>query len=156
MVRRRTPQEKKRLSYVRDHRNNYGENDKSSRKNIRRNKRFPNRANRRHAQTALAALLGSRDRDDGRADGVEERMNGRRPKRWRKFPDAPLGAVVDGALQQRATAGTGAEAERAAARLRSVRRRFDWTARSDNPLLPPFVVRGVRWSLVDDDETDCG
>ncbi|MFE2009824.1 hypothetical protein [Streptomyces sp. NPDC059491] len=47
---RRTPQEKKRLSYLKDHRNNYGENDKSSRKSIRRNKRFPNSANRRHAR----------------------------------------------------------------------------------------------------------
>ncbi len=33
---RRTPQEKKALSYVKDRRNDYGENDKSSRKNIRR------------------------------------------------------------------------------------------------------------------------
>lgn len=78
-LKRKAPQEKKRLSYAKVHRNEYGENDKSSRKNIRRNKRFPNGANRRHAQTALAALLGSPD--DVRADAVEERMNGRRPKR---------------------------------------------------------------------------
>ena len=36
--RRKTPPEKKRLSLVRDRRNTYGENDKSSRKNIRRGK----------------------------------------------------------------------------------------------------------------------
>ncbi|MFD9534732.1 hypothetical protein [Streptomyces sp. NPDC060010] len=149
---RKTPQEKKRLSYVKDHRNNYGENDKSSRKNIRRNKRFPNSANRRHAQTALTALLGSPD--DIRADAVEERMNGRRPKRWQKFPDAPLGATVDGALQRRVRMGT-AGAESAAARLRSVRSRFDWMAPSDNPLLPPIMVRRVRSSLAEDDETGC-
>ncbi|MFB7591398.1 hypothetical protein [Streptomyces sp. NPDC056169] len=145
-MKHKTPQEKKRLSYVRDHRNNYGENDKSSRKNIRRNKRFPNSANRRHAQTALTALLGSPH--EVRADAVEERMNGRRPKRWQKFPDAPLGAIVDGTLQHRARMGT-AEAESAAARLRSVRSRFDWMAPSGNPLLPPFAVRAVRSSLAE-------
>ncbi|MEU4103192.1 hypothetical protein [Streptomyces tanashiensis] len=151
-MKRKTPQEKKRLSYVKDHRNNYGENDKSSRRNIRRNKQFPNSANRRRAQTTLAALLGSPD--DLRADAVEERMNGRRPKRWQKFPDAPLGAIVDSTLQRRAKMGT-AEAESAAARLRIVRSRFDWMAPSDNPLLPPFIVRRVRSSLAEDDETGC-
>ena len=40
---RRSPQEKKTLSYAKDRRNDYGENDKSSRKSIRRNKRVPNR-----------------------------------------------------------------------------------------------------------------
>ncbi|MFF3015667.1 hypothetical protein [Streptomyces sp. NPDC057939] len=148
-MKRRTPQEKKRLSYLKDHRNSYGENDKSSRKSIRRNKRSPNSANRRHAQTALTTLVGSPD--GVRADAVEQRMNGRRPKRWRKFPDAPLGAVVDDALQHRAKAGT-AEARSAAARLRSLRSRFDWTAPSDNPLLPPSMVRRVRSSLAENDE----
>ncbi len=33
MSQRRTPQEKKELSYERDRRNTYGENDKASRKN---------------------------------------------------------------------------------------------------------------------------
>ncbi|MFJ5711482.1 hypothetical protein [Streptomyces sp. NPDC093105] len=104
-MRRKTPQEKKRLSYVKDRRNNYGENDKSSRKSIRRNKRFPNSANRRRAQAALTALLGAPD--EVRADAVEQRMNGRRPKRWRKFPDVPLGVVVEGALQRRVERGAG-------------------------------------------------
>ncbi|MEV7028032.1 hypothetical protein [Kitasatospora sp. NPDC093558] len=151
-MKRKTPQEKKRLSYLKDHRNNYGENDKSSRRNIRRNKRFPNSANRRHAQTALTVLLGAPD--DARADAAEERMNGRRPKRWRKSPDAPLGAIVDGALEHRAKMGT-TQAESAAARLRSVRSRFDWMAPSDNPLLPPSYLRMVRSSLAEDDETGC-
>jgi hypothetical protein len=118
----KTPQEKKRLSYLRDRRNNYGENDKSSRKNIRRNKRIPNSANRRGAQTALAALLGS---PDGlRADAVEERMNGRRPKAWRKFPDAPLGSMVTGTLEHRAGSGM-ADAGSTAARLRKIRSRLE-------------------------------
>jgi hypothetical protein len=43
---RKSPQVKKALNYAKDRRNDYGENDKSSRKNIRRNKRTPNRADR--------------------------------------------------------------------------------------------------------------
>ncbi|MFG3039294.1 hypothetical protein ACGFYZ_20600 [Streptomyces sp. NPDC048330] len=148
---RRTPQEKKRLSYLKDHRNNYGENDKSSRKSIRRNKRFPNSANRRGAQTALTALLGSVD--DVRAEVVEERMRGRRPKRWQKFPDAPLGAIVDGSLQRRARMST-AEADSTAPRLRRIRGRFDWTAPADNPLLPPSARR-AHLSLAEGEETGC-
>ncbi|GAA3090718.1 hypothetical protein GCM10017562_72110 [Streptomyces roseofulvus] len=120
-MKRRSPQEKKRLSYLKDRRNSYGENDKSSRKNIRRNKRFQHTANRRHAQTALTTLLGSLD--DARADAVEERMSGRRPKRWRKFPDAPLGAVVDGTLQRRVAADPEGGV-RGVDRLRRVRRRL--------------------------------
>lgn len=34
LMKRRSPQEKKRLSYAKDRRNDYGENDKSSRKNV--------------------------------------------------------------------------------------------------------------------------
>ena len=37
LVKRKSPQEKKALSYAKDRRNTYGENDKSSRKNIPRN-----------------------------------------------------------------------------------------------------------------------
>ncbi|MQY14298.1 hypothetical protein SRB5_44620 [Streptomyces sp. RB5] len=102
-MRRKTPQEKKRLSYVKDRRNNYGENDKSSRKNIRRNKHIPNSANRRRAQTSLAALLGSPD--DVRAESVEDRMNSRRPRSWKKWPDAPLGVMLVGRLQRRTRKG---------------------------------------------------
>ncbi len=52
---RRSPQEKKRLSYSRDRRNYYGENDKSSRKNIARHKRRRHRAERHSVRQHLAA-----------------------------------------------------------------------------------------------------
>jgi hypothetical protein len=55
---RRSPQETKALSYAKDRRNDYGENDKSSRKNIRRNKRIPNRADRHRERQVLAAATG--------------------------------------------------------------------------------------------------
>ncbi|MFD9407178.1 hypothetical protein ACFWBN_09205 [Streptomyces sp. NPDC059989] len=38
-MRQRSPQEKKRLSYLKDRRNVYGENQKSSRRNIPRSRR---------------------------------------------------------------------------------------------------------------------
>jgi hypothetical protein len=37
---RRSPQEKKRLSYLKDGRNVYGENDKASRKNLPKKKKL--------------------------------------------------------------------------------------------------------------------
>ena len=45
--RRKTPQEKKILSYAKDCRNNYGENDKSSRKAIPRRKQQQRQNERR-------------------------------------------------------------------------------------------------------------
>ncbi|MFN8149161.1 MAG: hypothetical protein U0R76_17065 [Candidatus Nanopelagicales bacterium] len=85
---RRTPQEKKSLSYAKDRRNGYGENDKSSRKNVPLRKRLVNRANRHAAQQDLSDALGSTDAV--RAEAVEQRMKGKRPKSWRKRPDIPL------------------------------------------------------------------
>ncbi|WP_159401029.1 hypothetical protein [Streptomyces sp. NRRL B-24484] len=98
---RRTPREKKRLSYLKDRRNAYGENDKGSRTSIRRRKRAVNSANRRLHRTVLATLNGRPAGD--RAAEVAERAAGRRPKRWRKVPDAPLGEL----LAQRAAADGG-------------------------------------------------
>jgi hypothetical protein len=95
-----TPQEKKRLSYERDRRNTYGENDKSSRKNIPRGKRLASRAARRSASVALLDVRGRVDTlgvvegygdpdvvDGAPADRAEQRIAGRRPPRFRKWPD---------------------------------------------------------------------
>lgn len=91
-MRRRTPQEKKALSYVRDCRYNYGESNKGSRRSIRCNKRFPHRANRHHVHLTLLALTGTPDPLVDEA--AEVRLRGRRPKSWRKWPDLPLGVVI--------------------------------------------------------------
>jgi hypothetical protein len=99
----RSPQEKKRLSYERDRRNDYGENDKSSRKNIPRNKRAPHRANRRLASTLLQAAVGAPNPDA--EDAAEQRLLGKRPKSWRKWRDAPLAAVVAYQLRRRVRLG---------------------------------------------------
>ena len=115
-----TPQEKKRLSYERDRRNTYGENDKSSRKNIPRGKRLAVRATRRSVSVALVDVRGNVDTvgvvemsgdlgevdvvDGGPADKVEPRIAGRPPARFRKWPDEPLGAVVAHQLGRRVEA----------------------------------------------------
>ncbi|MEU7765539.1 hypothetical protein AB0B25_10515 [Nocardia sp. NPDC049190] len=91
---RKTSQEKKRLSYAKDRRNNYGENDKSSRKNIPLRKRLVNRANRRLAEVMLMGATGIADPVG--ADSVEQDFLGRRPKRWKKSPDIPLGIHAAG------------------------------------------------------------
>lgn len=91
-MRRRSPQEKKALSYARDCRYNYGENNKSSRRSIRRNKRFPHRANRHQDHLTLAALTGTPD--PLLDEGAEVSLRGRRPKSWRKWPDLLLGVVI--------------------------------------------------------------
>lgn len=89
---RRSPQEKKALSYARDCRNAYGENDKSSRKAIPLRKRLVNKANRHAAQQRLGDAAGVVDLD--RAERAEERLRGSRPKTWRKQPDLPLGQFL--------------------------------------------------------------
>jgi hypothetical protein len=99
MGRRRSPQEKKLLSYAKDRRNDYGENDKSSRKNIPRNKKYPHRANRRRASLVLEAAKGAIDEVVEAA--AEERLLTRRPKSWKKWRDAPLGEIVQYTLRRR-------------------------------------------------------
>ena len=99
MPHRRTPQDDKRLSYTKDRRNEYGENDKSSRKNIRLSQRLVARANRRRASEALAATRGAADPDA--AEQAQERFERQRPKRWDKWPDEPLHVTVTGTLETR-------------------------------------------------------
>ncbi|MFE3194283.1 hypothetical protein ACFXHA_35120 [Nocardia sp. NPDC059240] len=100
----RTPQEKKALSYAKDRRNDYGENDKSSRKNIPRTKRILNRSDRHRDRGQLAAATGRVD--PTAAEYAETALLGQHSKwdtaRWRKRPDVPLGVIVRRTLQRRA------------------------------------------------------
>ncbi|GAA2729565.1 hypothetical protein [Actinocorallia aurantiaca] len=96
---RRSPQEKKRLSYARDRRNAYGENDKSSRSAVRLNKRFPQRSNRHRARQDLRAAIGVLDPEH--ASLAETVLLSRRPKTWRKVPDRPLGDHLEAGLARR-------------------------------------------------------
>ncbi|OHV04289.1 hypothetical protein [Mycobacterium talmoniae] len=96
---RRSPQEKKRLSYDRDCRNCYGENDKSSRKAIRFHKRRVNKTNRHHDRQALQRSTGPRQPDT--EDLTEQRLHARKRKKWQKGADAPLGGYVNVKLRRR-------------------------------------------------------
>lgn len=107
MSRIKDPQTKKRLSLTRDRRNSYGENDKSSRKAIPRNKARVNRVNRHAASMALTQATGMLDLDA--ADTVESTVKGRRPARWRKEADRPLGEDIAKRLAYRAAHSPDAE-----------------------------------------------
>ncbi|OPC79806.1 hypothetical protein B4N89_01585 [Embleya scabrispora] len=118
---RRTPQERKRLSYLKDRRNSYGENDKSSRRNIRRNKAAVHSANRRHEHLVLAALVGARD--TGGAEAIADRLYVKRPKRWSKAADQPLAEAVEYVLERRVRLGID-DAARARQRIHRIHRRL--------------------------------
>src|SRR5437762_13804963 len=88
LMKKRTPQEKKELSYNRDHRNVYGEAPHGARKNIPLRKAIRNRANRHVANQALAYQGPTPDEE--LADDLESRMHHSAPHQWGKRPDAPL------------------------------------------------------------------
>jgi len=117
---RRTPQEKKRLSYAKDRRNRYGEHAKSSRRSIRRKRERAHRANRRGAGQDLRAVIARVDEE--LAVHAEQTMLGRRWKVFQKAPDTPLGEVVEDKLRRRVRLGIDDEA-RAEARIERVRSR---------------------------------
>ncbi|MFD3510774.1 hypothetical protein [Nocardia sp. NPDC058666] len=102
MAHRLSPQEKKAFSYAKDRRNCYGENDKSSRKNIARNKRIRNRVDRRR-DSVLVEATGPVDL--AAAEKCEVGMLSTRSKWqtgcWRKMPDAPLREMVAYKLRRR-------------------------------------------------------
>lgn len=93
----RSPPEKKQLSYERDRRNAYGENSKSSRKNIRLRKRGVNQANR-HAYKQLLGVIDPESGEPQPNSGVVVR----RPQTWRKVADIPLGDMVKKKIFRRA------------------------------------------------------
>ena len=96
----RPPREKKALSYTRDRRNGYGENDKSSRKAIPLRKAQESRQDRRKANQAMATLPRV---DEPAADLIESsaRRDVYRVGGWTKSPDAPLGKTVAAAIEAR-------------------------------------------------------
>ena len=99
----RSPQERKALSYAKDRRNTYGENDKASRKLIPLRKAQESRQDRRKVAQEIALLP---NLDEQSADLLESsiRQDVHRVGGWRKSPDQPLGKTVTwakGARQKR-------------------------------------------------------
>lgn len=91
-MKRKTPQEKKKLSYERDRRNCYGEAPHAARKSIPLRKALRNRANR-HFQNQQLNYQGPTP-DNDLADELESMLSHRLPQEWEKHPDAPLGETV--------------------------------------------------------------
>lgn len=89
---KKTPQEKKRLSYAKDRRHYYGESPHGAHTSIRLRKALRNRANRQFRGRAGRGAI--------RRGAVT--MLDRAPKQWDKWPDAPLLRVVRGKLEDRA------------------------------------------------------
>ena len=87
-----TPQEKKRLSYAKDRRNTYGENNKSSRKAIPLAKALDIRSERRAQDSMLAQALRAPNSDA--LDVIENGVRATKPRQWEKSPDEPLGEVL--------------------------------------------------------------
>ena len=99
----KTPQEKKRLSYAHDRRNTYGENQKSSRKNIPRSKQLSHQDERRSVRQALVAAKGrvaGEAADDAQSQALRQAAI-KKLRAFRKSPDSPLGEVVERRLRRR-------------------------------------------------------
>ena len=96
----RSPQEKKALSYAKDRRNTYGENDKASRKLIPLRKAMENRQDRRKVAQEVALLP---NLEEAAADLLESsvRHDMHRVGGWRKGADQPLGKIVTWAKEAR-------------------------------------------------------
>lgn len=100
----KTPQEKKALSYAKDRRNVFRENDKASRKAIPARKAGESRKVRRKARQSLEAFGLA---DEATADVVESllRQDLERVGGWKKTPDAPLSEYIDMKARSRAWKG---------------------------------------------------
>jgi hypothetical protein len=100
MSSKKSPAEKKADSYKKDRRNTYGENSKSSRKNIPRAKARDHREVRRVSRQGLVATKGAVDEEV--IDKAETRATTKRHSRFKKQPDKPLGSVIATKKQRRA------------------------------------------------------
>jgi hypothetical protein len=88
---RKTPQQKKALSYARDRRNSYGENNKASRKLIPRRKASEHRQDRHKLdqETRQLAIIDETAADIA-ASAIRQDLNRRKTWRWKKQPDRSL------------------------------------------------------------------
>jgi hypothetical protein len=98
-MRKKTPQEKKQLSYKKDRRNCYGESPHGARKSIPIRKKLRNRANRKYQEQQLT-ITGLK-LDDDLAEQIETRLYQKSPKVWNKVADAPLKKAVERKQQRR-------------------------------------------------------
>jgi hypothetical protein len=93
VMRHRTPQEKKTLSYAKDRRNTFGENSKGSRKSIPRAKARSIRSER-HVQDAALSVAARGPGDEESLVVAENNVRSTPPRTWKKVPDRPLGEYL--------------------------------------------------------------
>lgn len=108
MSRVKSPSEKKRLSLSRDRRNIFGENSKSSRKNIARGKQRRQMSERREIVQLLGRLVGEVKEDDAAADTelrVKLAITRSKNRGFEKHPDKPLEEVIKRKLAKRSEKG---------------------------------------------------
>ena len=89
MGRKKSPQQKKAESLKKDRRNAYGENSKSSRKNIPRAKARDHREARRTVRQSLTKARGAKG--ERAVDDAQTEATTKRHPRFTKKPDRPLG-----------------------------------------------------------------
>jgi hypothetical protein len=96
MSKLKNPTQKKRLSLERDRRNVYGENTKSSRKNIAKGKQRRHMDERRVVAHVLDRLNGQVEDDVASEAELEVKLAiaDSRNRGFRKVPDKPLGVVL--------------------------------------------------------------
>ncbi|MDP8966377.1 MAG: hypothetical protein M3O33_20805 [Cyanobacteriota bacterium] len=106
MKKRRTPQEKKLLSYEKDCRNTYGERGSHSRHAITLQKAITRRSDRHRANLVLqnveSDLVDSLEQAELKVKAVVPR------RAWQKYADSPLGVVVKRKLERREERGMNA------------------------------------------------
>lgn len=85
----KTPQEKKRLSYQFDRRDDYGESRSSAAKSVRWRTRWVNQTYRQQIKHILNSPI---DKED--TDRIENQIDETRRPFWRKYSYAPLGLIL--------------------------------------------------------------
>ena len=98
-MKQKTPQEKKTLSYAKDRRNDYGANDKASRKSIPLRKANQNRAYRKKVNQILDEVETEVNLE--KTELLENLVRSVKKGSWKKYPDAPLGEVVEAKIENR-------------------------------------------------------
>jgi hypothetical protein len=86
----KTPQEKKQLSYQKDHKDNYGEFNKGSRKSVPRKKQFVNQNYRQNINQILKKSVNTDDLDQ-----MENKIKETKKIDWKKSGHEPLGLSLN-------------------------------------------------------------
>jgi len=92
MTKPKDPQQKKTLSYARDRRNDYGENAKSSRKNIPRAKTNAKRSERHEQNQAVRSAVSAQTEEQ--VIRAEITATTQKKRWWKKLADTPLGEYL--------------------------------------------------------------